>query len=93
MAINFSLDERRILGLEYMRTDFEDPESKALRKIIDTIPWILKIAECEFDERVTYALLQMEADKIKLHEAVAYFQAKRQIESRKEPASAEVKSE
>lgn len=55
--IKFTIHERRILGLPIVGIIPDGPENKALRKILDTFPWMLGVYECHFDEQVLLAAL------------------------------------
>lgn len=49
--IKFTAHERRVLQIPQGEKQY-GPEAIALRKIIDTLPWILTVADCRFDEGV-----------------------------------------
>jgi hypothetical protein len=58
-AIEFNIQERRVLELP-LKGELKGPEVVALRKILDTFPLILDVAECRYDSAVVqHALVTM----------------------------------
>ena len=63
----------RKLGLPISYLDDEEnvklPETQALLKMINAMPWLLEVAESGFNPNVSELILQREAINIKIEEA------------------------
>jgi hypothetical protein len=75
--VNFSVTERRILELQQGLEAFKEPEAKALRKIIDAFPWLLDVAECDYDNNVNHYALAAYAAKLNLLSAIEAYHTKK----------------
>jgi hypothetical protein len=64
--------ERKLgLPLRYLdsKENVELPETQALLKMIDAMPWLIEVAESGFNPEVSQLILQREAINIKIEEA------------------------
>lgn len=68
--IKFSTYEKRVLELD-QDFDEQDESTKILRKIIDTFPWMLEVAEYKFDPLIVNAAVIASAQ---IANAQEYFQ-------------------
>ena len=74
--VPFSAYERRVLEIP-QRDPQHGPEAEALRKMIDTMPWLLIIADCRFDRAVADAVvysrfLKIQSDNVLDHAIEKY---------------------
>lgn len=58
--VTFSATEKRILGLPQDFNENHLPEAIALRKVIDTFPFILEVAEHDFDKTISDVIIHRE---------------------------------
>ncbi len=72
--IQFTAHERRVLRLSQTEPQV-GPEAEALRKIIDLFPWMLVVAECNFDPKVLCLVVKVAAAEVELGQAVASYRA------------------
>jgi hypothetical protein len=61
--IHFTAHERRVLEIPQREPQY-GPEAIAVRKIIDSMPWILEVAEHRFDKVVADGYVLAEGMKI-----------------------------
>lgn len=67
----FDVTEKRILGLLSVTEDeLNSPEAEALRKIVDTYPFILLVAEHGFDPGIAAAAIRMVCAEYDLQTAI-----------------------
>ena len=71
----FSTYEKTVLQM--LGEDTDNPESHALRKIIDVFPWIVQVVECQFDKDVADAAVLYQHYGINFQNAVQRFHAKK----------------
>lgn len=74
-GVEFSPYERRALGLPQSGT-FTDKESEILRKIIDVYPWIVGVADCNYDAKVCVVSVQLHAAQVNYRNAVEEYRNK-----------------
>ena len=85
-GVTFTTTEKRILGLPLQCELWTEADAAALRKIIDTFPWILEVADYDFDpvickiihfREATISDLRVETEK----RITAYLESKKNPET------------
>lgn len=67
----FNAYEKRVLGLYGSpEEELSDQSAEALRNIIDAFPWMLSVADCNYDSKVAQASVAAHAGIMQLQMAV-----------------------
>lgn len=79
-VVTFSTHERRVFELNQTE-EMDSADARALRRSIDAMPWLVTLAEFEFDDGIARALITQETLRAQgefvVAEAIKQYRAKR----------------